>query len=662
MPKIGAPFGLLREATIIKFHKERGTMIVTLNLSKSDSSIIEKEISFPGAWMGPNGEFSGGYPQLGSTIWIGQGEGGQWVPVSFAPSDDVFRNFNSLRQNSYEKNKMSALRQNRWLTQTNNNIRFFVDEDYGIQFGSPIEYIHIDPHKSISSNIFHQQYEFSAATRRVDGIVKRDLVSNSNRNITGSTLSSHVYEDALTPIGLDPLTKAGNSFVRNPPFVESRETVYEFPYDFGFTNDTDEVALYDNEEVYNSKANFDRRGSRADTLSLDLIAPNYLIESTKGTVIDIYGNILDINRNILPNGKIDKLSFRNNENNPSDTFTELRKQTRKSIAYHFEINARKQFPLQDINDSNNYGRDRGNFSLDIDKEGQFKLNVPMSSEIGNIPLPIRYSNYSTLKALADDGNPHEFVRNNDDQDVFIENFGIGAVKLEGGEESLTGFSAPIDRITGEPIKLGMPYHDVTKTILLHQMDSPLFYYKDSLLNDSTATPPIEKVVETSINVSGPNANAGGRSGSINFDGFISMGIGANTSDRQSLWLDTAGGIVANIGRDKRGVSYAATMDGDLLIQVGGFGISSDERFDHLFNEARDGTFDMRIFANNSMHIIRIDSKGIQIITPGTMDFVAEKNIRFKSVRGDIILDSESIFLHGDGKGRGRLVLRNGNSI
>lgn len=662
MPKIGAPFGLLREATITKFHKERGTIVVVLNLSKADSSIIEKEVPLPGAWMGPNGEFSGGYPQLGSTIWVAQGEGGQWAPVNFAPSDDVFRNFNNLRQTSFEKNKMSALRPNRWLTQTNNNIRFFTDEDYGVQFGSPIEYVHADPNKSIITNTFHQQYTFSAASRKIDGIVKRDLVSNSNRNITGSTLSSHVYEDALTPIGLDPLTKIGNSFIRNPPFVESRETIYEFPYDFGFTNDTDEIALYDNEEVFNSKTNFDRRTSRADILGLDLIAPNYLIETTKGTVIDIYGNILDINRNILPNGKVDKLSFRNNENNPSDTFTELRKQTRKSIAYHFEINARKQFPLKDINDSNDYGRDRGNFSFDVDKEGQFKLNVPMSSETGNIPLFTRYSNYSTLKAIEDDSNPNEFVRNNDDQDIFIESFGIGAIKLEGGEESLTGFSAPIDRITGEPIKLGMPYHDVTKTLTLHQMESPLFYYPDSLLNDSTATPPVEKVVETSINVSGPNANAGGRSGAINFDGFISVGIGANTSDRQSLWFDTAGGIVANIGRDKRGVSYAATMDGDLLIQVGGFGITSDSRFDSLFNDARDGTFDMRIFANNSMHIIRIDSRGLQIATPGRIDFVAEQNIRFKSVRGDISLDAESIYLYGDDQGRGRLALRSGKTF
>src|SRR5690606_23354769 len=46
-----------------------------------------------------------------------------------------------------------------------------------------------------------------------------------------------------------------------------------------------------------------RRKSRADTLSLSLVAPNYLMETIKGTVVDIFGNILDINRAPLPIGQ-----------------------------------------------------------------------------------------------------------------------------------------------------------------------------------------------------------------------------------------------------------------------------------------------------------------------------------------------------------------------
>ncbi len=86
------------------------------------------------------------------------------------------------------------------------------------------------------------------------------------------------------------------------------------------------------------------------------------------------------------------------------------------------------------------------------------------------------------------------------------------------------------------------------------------------------------VVSKIIYVGGDKANAGGRSGQINFDGSLELNVGANTVDRQSLWLDTAGGIVANVGRDKLNRSMIMGMDGDCFIQVGGYGVSTDSRF------------------------------------------------------------------------------------
>jgi hypothetical protein len=62
-----------------------------------------------------------------------------------------------------------------------------------------------------------------------------------------------------------------------------------------------------------------------------------------------------------------------------------------------------------------------------------------------------------------------------------------------------------------------------------------------------------------------------RSGQVNLDGSLELNIGANTIDRQSLWLDTAGGIVGNVGRDLNNNSLILGMDGNAFVQVGSNG-------------------------------------------------------------------------------------------
>ena len=138
-----------------------------------------------------------------------------------------------------------------------------------------------------------------------------------------------------------------------------------------------------------------RRKSRADTLSLSLVAPNYLMESIKGTVVDIFGNILDYNRVPIPVGQGANTLRPNNSPDKAAAFTSIKALERNSFAYHFEINARKNLTVQpntsiidalSIN-ADNYNAKllRSRFSLDVNKEGQFKFNVPSSSETGSIP-------------------------------------------------------------------------------------------------------------------------------------------------------------------------------------------------------------------------------------------------------------------------------------
>ena len=227
MTATGATFGLNREATVLRYNSD-GTMDVGINLAKSDSSIPpEVTIPIPTAWSGPNGEFSGGFPEVGSSIWIGYSQGGRWVPLGYSPSDNVFKNISTTSLSGFSRDIMSAFKPGRHLTQVRNNIKIITDPDVGIQMGDPCNYSQFDPIRSITLDTFKQKFSFTDAHRSVKGPIKRDLNSNITRNIAGSALSSVFYDKSLTTIGLDPLTKPGNSFYRNPPFSEERSVTYE---------------------------------------------------------------------------------------------------------------------------------------------------------------------------------------------------------------------------------------------------------------------------------------------------------------------------------------------------------------------------------------------------------------------------------------------------
>jgi hypothetical protein len=143
-----------------------------------------------------------------------------------------------------------------------------------------------------------------------------------------------------------------------------------------------------------------------------------------------------------------------------------------------------------------------------------------------------------------------------------------------------------------------------------------------------------------------NGNAGGRSGSITLDGSLEFNLGANTIDRQSLWLDTAGGAIISLGRDVNQRSLMMNMDGDAFIQVGGFGVSGDARFAPLGQDGMyNGTLDIRVFNNGFTHIFRVDSKGILIMTPGRIAMHASQGMTLTS-DANIDIDCENLILQG----------------
>ena len=658
-PRLGTQTGLFRLATIRKYNDD-GTVLISLNeggLSEVRQDII---VPIPMAWSGQEGEFLGGFPRLGSTVIVSQGQGGQWFVVSYAPSDRVFGNNTSLTLSSINDNRMAALRPGRILAQVKDGSRIFLDPEIGIQVGKENNFLHANANLNILSHNFNAEMSFTETARSINNVVKRDLFENANRNILGSTLDSQLYERSLFTIGLDPSaltspTTVGPN-VRNPSLVENREVVYEFAHSFGFTTDEDENTRYGDPKAGQPKLKVSRREMRSDALSLSLEAPNHLIETIKGTAVDIFGNIVDINRNPIPLGKIDALSLRKNPDK-QEAFTKMREQMRKSIAYHFEINARKPVPDPEDDDSN-YLRHKSRFSLDIDKEGQFKLNIPSSSNVGNIPLLTRTENYSVLLSKDDNTiNPNSFIRNTENKDIYLQSFaGKANVKLSSSEATLDGYEAPIDLKTDEPIKFGTAFHDVTKTCSEFQEIAGYIqagvklvnFDSSNRLNSTDVWKPLEKVVSDTVVVSGADANGGGRSGMITLDGMVIFNVGANTIDRQSIWFDYAGSVIGNVGRDKRGISYAATLDGDLFLQVGGTGIGNefDSRFANENDALRTGTVDIRVFVNGQLMILRMGPEGFSIISPGTITFSAQQSIILRS-NSDIKFEAENIVMYAE---------------
>lgn len=646
--------GLLKRATIIKYLPETDKILVKLahgqSALKGQKPLVPIEVQAPHGLFYNNGLFIGTLPDEGTPIIIGQGNTGFHF-VSFIAENTP---------------KVPDLKAGELLVKSSSTTKMTMDIKGNIRIGSDINKIHIDTNtrSNLITTSFDTQNHFTQAHRQVYGVVRRDKNLNKYWD-ENNKLDNDDYFKKLVVVGMDPSVSANSESSgenKNPPFVESREIIYEFQNVSDISDDLTESELYTNPKADQLDLSFlNRRKNRADTLSLSLVAPNYLMETVKGTVIDFFGNILDLNRYPLPIGTNFNQNTIDQEKSKDKTasFLLIKEIERKSIAYHFEINARKNLTsikglsLPNINSNDDYARNRSRFFIDIDKEGQFKLNVPASSEKGNVPLLTRYENYSTF-GPEDEGNPNKQIYQGagNNFDIYHDSFAassrtpVSAGFLEASDKGSVQLvsednapdAVPQDRITKATIKHGTAYHDILQTCFLHQNNSYLDYQSgevDPLTVNKDKIPALKDIVSTTITISGDKANAGGRSGSINFDGSIDLNIGANTVDRQSMWLDTAGGIVGNIGRDRNGRSMILSTGGDFFLQVGGFGISGDSRFpnDKFDNTIKGAVLDLRIMTNGGYcHMIRCDDKGVTILSPGSLAFHA---------KGEMILTSDT---------------------
>ena len=667
--KYDEPVGLLKIGAIESIDPFRNTMLVRIensNVVGAQVTTATVQVSYPVTLN--NGLFVGARPVAGTPVLIAQTTNAYY-----------FVGFLAKPQN------IPTLNDNELLISSNENTQILLNTFSDIYLGSKENKIHINTDDNLFTTYFTNQQHFTESSREINGIIKRDRILNDNWDLD-SRLSNDDYDSKYTTISLDP-TLTSNSAIggsdKNPAFVEKREIVYEFEQSASVKDELTESLIYSSAGVENKEYLFpNRRQSKADTFSLTLASPNYLMETIKGTAVDIFGNLLDINRAILPVGT-DQITLNEDiSTNKVESYKKIRELERKGIAFHFEINARKDFSNQTSNSNNiadlfgynnkfpnaDYGRLRSRFYLDIDKEGQFKLNVPASSNKGNIPLLTRYENFTNI-STEDNNNPDKLIFREDLIDILQDSFAApqidqstftyfdsagkinppGSIKIKNGNAEAT----PLDRRYEDGyvhIKHGTAFHDILTTCFLHQekgQDFMKFQYNKSI--DIESIPLLENVVSDTIDISGDDEEklAGGRSGSINFDGSIEMSVGANTIDRQSLWLDTAGGIVANIGRDKKNMSAAVSMDGDVFIQVGGLGVVGDSRFVKQNNGKFGAVLDLRVFNNgDTLTMFRVDSNGITIMTPGNINIYASQTIKFTGSKFEI--DVEECTIQGRG--------------
>jgi hypothetical protein len=578
-------------------------------------------------------------------------------------------------------------------------------------------------------------YVISQSGIEANGIIRRDIRPNEESLDAASydPMYDLDAEHLLEEVGRDPTKdvthgtrKTAAAAFRNPPFVEKRKVLFEFGMGWNVDTRQEEERML-REGILPVRIFTDRRERRSNVLSLSLSYPNELIEAVDGTLVDIFGNLLDINRGIVlpPLGK-----------DVGPLLENMLENARHTVAIHREINTRKGWvytgpgipELIDIPDpskSSDNARDRSRWFFDVDKEGLTKINIPATSETGNIPLLVRHESSSEIE-VDKNGNAGTDGRSEEDtkklfrndleagqqrQDIFLDQFGPGGILVkriasQGGQSTDLSFN---NRLSGkdtsdvdgqtfslpEKIEAGTAFHDITRTasrLLSKSMNKASYETVDKDAPEPTEDGKAvnNQVIQSFLTSSGTDVqrdeagrpinypNAGGRSLHANLDGSVELSVGANTVDRLSWIMDTAGGIVARIGRDRYGRSAVLQMDGYLAMEVGGYdfvGSSADRRFSE-----RDKTLpkDMNIFRSgkvvihvrrantagtgpdddedNKDQVITIDETGISLQATGQMSLSSTMDLVIQS-KANIVLDAESItFYKGDQQ---RIVLRQG---
>lgn len=492
----------------------------------------------------------------------------------------------------------------------------------------------------VGSLSYQSRYENTEAHRCVSGLIKRDLREKPREmerlldklipvkaEAPWSTIGRNpLLDTALLTFRVDQDEKA----TRNPPLVEHRSLVYEFARTSMSGTHAEEADRTVGQSASESAAFLsqpNRRDlARTDVFNLGPHLPNNLIERIDGTAVDIYGNILDLNRNIIDFSSVDVKDEHRLEQESA--------LLRRAIKHHFELNARKHLlnieGNPDVLDSHNEedqacatGHSFSRWSLDIDGEGLTKINIPASSNVGNIPLLARHVNVHDPEDRNADPRSTADLGQTTRRDIQHIAFG----NLTGDGVSIPQTYAP-PNITdgGDQFVYRTAYHDILEIA-------------EAILDANDEGLPVAASLDNDL--LNPEANAGGRSVHANLDGSLELNVGRDSADKKSIVLDTAGSVVSHIGRDVNGHSLVGQTDGDVLLQVGGAAVDGESV---VVSPAA------RFFVKNGdgFHKIEITEDGVFITSaPNTNVVIQSENNLVLHAKGSVLIGGESIFSYGD---------------
>lgn len=689
----------------------------------------------------------------GSLVMLIRASYGRYVPVAVVPMRGLFASdLSDIPEMYFDDVGVPMIDDGEIVVQGPTGARFRLDaggslglynnSDEGWRIGGDPD----DAHRCAIMRFPPVAYTVSQAGFEACGIVRRDIRPNDE------SLDAAIFdplldlgaEQLLEEVGRDPThdvthgtrrsstgdqTAAAATF-RNPPFIERRGVLYEFGTGWNVGTRQDEEDLLKGRGLP-VRIPSDRREHRSNVLSLSLLYPNELMESVDGTLVDIFGNLLDINRSVIqpPSG-----------GEPAALLESMLENARHTVVLHREINTRKGWvylgygipnlvEIPDVSDASGNAGDRSRWFVDVDKEGLTKINIPATSETGNVPCLVRHETSSAVKVDDNgggqpdgrsEGDARRLFRNDLEagqqrQDVFLDQFGPGgiAVRHVQSRSSRAADLSPDNRLSGEPtsyvegswaslpakVQGGTAFHSITQTAakLLAASMNQLSYETV----DREAQPPERdgaalnsEVIQSFLASVGEAVqlddagrptnypNAGGRSLHANLDGSVELSVGANTIDRLSWVMDTAGGIVARLGRDRYGRSAILHLDGSLAMEVGGYdfvGPSSDKAPDRRFSDRpatlkrdpnvfRAGKIVIRVRranragsgpdqdGDNLDQVLIVDENGISIQATGQLSLKSTMDLVLQS-DGQIVLDSKVLTIGtGDHK---RMVLKQG---
>lgn len=471
------------------------------------------------------------------------------------------------------------------------------------------------------------------AGRSIDGPIRRDKNKHEDAfdSSTIDFLNGEEYETLLSTIARSPddeeqirTNVIGRETIRNPALVEKRSIIYEYADSFKVKP----LSLESSAVLKASKLdggvdtlinpNGARANRRTDIMNLNMYNFNHLIEKVEGTVVDIYGNVLDINRNVVKIPRVTEINT-DTETQARQDLQNLYRYMRRSIKYHFEINSRKDLADDEPPRKKDNQRDHSRWSVDVDGEGLTKINIPASSNTGNIPLLGRYvpsvptnnDGVTPVPEKRGDGN----FKADDEVDVQFLSFG------ESGPSLGNSATKPGKLVSGSDTPTaGTAYHNMMDV-------ANLIKSKGWHGTGSRMTGQLNNKIDDS------DANAGGRSLHANLDGSAEISIGADTADSKSLVLDLEGGMLSHYGSDQNGRSVIHQSDGDVIIQIGD-GQTTPGRLEiHLGG-----------FGEETQKVV-IDEMGITIDVQGNA--VLQSSGDFSIIAGArLLLHGEMNFHHG----------------